>query len=501
MSNLDMYTTTNIMSFGSPVLENGGKNPPRYFETRETNKTRDIDGAVPDVKYGKYVNKPNLFEPSDIDGAKPKRIEKTRNVPDNSLYVDDIDGARTFIKDKMLRTGRHVNPLVPVYSLPSYQTYSHEHPKFLRNTLDVSDIDGAAPKIPRKFEPRVTMQADDIEGAQANWRPRHRRARLEAPPMDNMYIADITAKSKPFEVTNRRTNVMDPEYQIYGNTIKDDRHTKPKPLPKQVFNGHLLQTADINTASKFFQPHMRREVKNITSCSDIEGAQADTLIKSIVTKRETNPLMPVYQALDKNQLLEPCIQPLLPSQYIQKPTLKVKSGNSGGGANKDDGRGGGSIIAPTPAPISSRSGRENSGNGGVGVGPESHAVDYSQTLNNNDDLMMASFTVDNDTNNITNNTSNNNNNTHVPLLNINNNGNMSARSGGGSSRMIVSNRSSGRVRVNSDRHNSQLKLQGSGSGRIGNGNSNGNSGRSGRSVASKKAAAEYEAEIQSVRDL
>ena len=105
-----------------------------------------------------------------------------------------------------------------------------------------------------------------------------------------MYIADITAKVKPFDLTNRRTNVLDPVYSIYGNTIKDDSYTKPKPLPKQVFNGHLLETADINTASKFFQPHMRREVKNITSCSDIEGAQADTLIESIVTKRETHPL-------------------------------------------------------------------------------------------------------------------------------------------------------------------------------------------------------------------
>ena len=496
MSNLDMYTTTNIMSFGSPVLENGGKKVPHYYETRETNKTRDIDGAVPSVKYGKYTNKPNLFEPADIDGAKPQRLEKTRNVPDRSLYVDDIDGARTFIKDKMLRTGRHVNPLVPKYSLPSYTNYDHEPSKFLRNTLDVSDIDGAAPKIPRKFEPRVTMQADDIEGAQANWRPRHRRARLEAPPTDNMYIADITAKVKPFDLTNRRTNVLDPVYSIYGNTIKDDSYTKPKPLPKQVFNGHLLETADINTASKFFQPHMRREVKNITSCSDIEGAQADTLIKSIVTKRETNPLVPIYQALDKNQLLEPCIQPLLPAGYISKPTLKISKGNNSNNT-KDDGRSSsGNIIAPTPNnpnPTSSRS-----------VGPESNNAnpkDYSSTLYNNDELMMASFS--NNNNNSNNNTTSNNNN-NVPMLNINNNGSSSARSNN-SSRIINSNRSSGRfnnINNTSARNNNSSNSNSNYNSNNNNSNSsNPGSSRYNNSARSRKAELEYEAEIQSVRDL
>ena len=257
---------------------------------------------------------------------------------DKSLYVDDIDGARTFIKDKMLPTGRHVDPLQPTYQLPSFNMFHDNETKFLRNTLDVSDIDGATPKVPKKYAPRETMP-NDIEGAQACWRPRHRRARLEAPPADIMDVSDVIASRKPLQVTTRRTNPIAPEYTIYGSTINDDpKYTKPKPLPEQIHNGHLLATADINTASRHWQPHMRREFRNLTSTQDIEGAQADTVIHSIVTKRETNPLQPTYQGLDKRTLLEPPVLPLMPPSIITRPTIKP---------SKDTG-------GPAPIPSSSR---------------------------------------------------------------------------------------------------------------------------------------------------
>lgn len=72
----------------------------------------------------------------------------------------------------MLTTKRHTNPLVPEYDLPTYKAAAPFEPKFIRDAHDVSDIDGAKPKIPRTFEPRETFR-NDIVGAQANWRPRH----------------------------------------------------------------------------------------------------------------------------------------------------------------------------------------------------------------------------------------------------------------------------------------------------------------------------------------
>jgi hypothetical protein len=163
---------------------------------------------------------------------------------------------------------------------------------------------------------------NDIEGSQACWRPRHRRARLEAPPGDIMRTADITATSKPLDITTRRTNPIAPEYKIYGDYIHDDpKFTKPKHLPAQIFSGHLLKTQDVNDSSKSWKPHMRRDFRNLTSTADIEGAQADTVIHSIVTKRETNPLLPTYQALDRDQLLIPPVIGLMPADSVTRPTI------------------------------------------------------------------------------------------------------------------------------------------------------------------------------------
>jgi hypothetical protein len=321
MNDVMNWSTTSITSFGPPTLDNA-KRKPIELATRDINSVKDIDGASSNFKYNKYTNKPSLYDTSDVEGSKPRSMQRVRNVMDKSLYVDDIDGARTFIKDKMLRTGRHVDPLQPSYDLPSFMSFDHRPQNFLRNTLDVSDVDGAQPKIPKKFAPRDSMP-NDIEGAQACWRPRHRRARLEAPPVDTMNVADITAKVKPIDKTMRRTNPIDPGYKIYGMDIVDNpKYTKPKSFPKQIMSGHLLRTDDINTASKHFQPHMRREFRNLTSTADIVGAQADTVVHSIQTKRETNPLAPTYQALDQNELLEPPILPLMPSNIITRPTIR-----------------------------------------------------------------------------------------------------------------------------------------------------------------------------------
>jgi len=46
----------------------------------------------------------------------------------------------------MMRTKRHVNPLVPEYDLPKFHTTSLIEPKFIRDTLDISDIDGTKTK-------------------------------------------------------------------------------------------------------------------------------------------------------------------------------------------------------------------------------------------------------------------------------------------------------------------------------------------------------------------
>ncbi len=166
----DQYATMSIASFGPATLP---KKEKLVTATRDINNIDDIDGAKRVNRLEKFVNKPDFFRMDDVDGSKSKILHPHKNVP-NFYEVDDIDGARHFIKDRMLTTKRHTNPLIPDYDMPRFQQPDPYTPKFIRNTLDISDIDGAAPKPVKHWQPRESLKTDDIEGAQACWRPRHR---------------------------------------------------------------------------------------------------------------------------------------------------------------------------------------------------------------------------------------------------------------------------------------------------------------------------------------
>lgn len=43
----------------------------------------------------------------------------------------------------------------------------------------------------RGEQPRQSLVTHDVEGAQADWRPRHERARRESRPHDIMHVQDI----------------------------------------------------------------------------------------------------------------------------------------------------------------------------------------------------------------------------------------------------------------------------------------------------------------------
>jgi len=65
------------------------------------------------------------------------------------------------------------------YKLPSYSVPDDPTPKFLRDTLDIADIDGTRAKPLYKYPTRENYKVDDIEGAKAGWKPRHRRVGQE----------------------------------------------------------------------------------------------------------------------------------------------------------------------------------------------------------------------------------------------------------------------------------------------------------------------------------
>jgi hypothetical protein len=90
------------------------------------------------------------------------------------MCIDDIEGTRAKVRNSMFLTKRHVNPLEPHYSLPSFAPGEPVVPRQLRNTMDISDIEGSCAKDQRHRQTRDNLTTTDIMGAQASWRPRHK---------------------------------------------------------------------------------------------------------------------------------------------------------------------------------------------------------------------------------------------------------------------------------------------------------------------------------------
>eukprot|EP01034_Spumella_vulgaris_P021682 gene21682-27723_t len=170
------------------------------------------------------------------------------------------------------------------------------------------------------------MSVRDIEGAQANWRPVHTNARLNAEPHNIMQCQDVSDKANSTYISSRVSDPCNPQYYINGMEYKDDKYTRPKLSKGYIADNNQLQTRDIAGAYPGWMPETvpRREYRNTNFIGDIAGAQADSTKHSIVTNRQTNPLTPVYQALDPGEYLNPVVPPLVPNDLVRIPTIPHK---------------------------------------------------------------------------------------------------------------------------------------------------------------------------------
>ena len=125
--------------------------PKRKFKQLCTNRdfslnnySLDIEGAAPRSN-SIYTNKIDFtLKNQDIEKTTPKNLipDKT-NRPNFNLNNKDIEGTLPR-GHHCFNTSRHCDPLNPDYPLPSTGArYPLEIPKFMRNTLDVGDIQGA----------------------------------------------------------------------------------------------------------------------------------------------------------------------------------------------------------------------------------------------------------------------------------------------------------------------------------------------------------------------
>ena len=260
----------------------------------------DIEGSSP-RKFGAFNQKIDYINKNDdIEKSSPKRLHVKLNKPEYNLSNSDIEYSKPHcVTCKIIR---HLNPLEPKYTLPKSPEYPPYEPKFIRDNINVSDIEGAKPrKIVSQNVLRETMKNDDVKDSWPR-KPYIRRTKYEF-----MDYRDVTHTE--FQ-TKRSTNPLDPFYKmnfVDGSKVKFGPIEGNKPLVgskymyKTPFNLKVDDIEGSNIGSK--NKYKKFMGKNFCyDISDILGTNSGSLLKGISTKRATNPLRPKYQYLGAEEL-------------------------------------------------------------------------------------------------------------------------------------------------------------------------------------------------------
>lgn len=132
---------------------------------------------------------------------KPDRARNTKKLS-NPLKIDDIEGAKP--RTNEFRTNRIVDPLQPLYQLPSAAEISVDPGRnFIKNSLETADIN-------QKRKTHISdrgrdLLKDPIEGSQPSKLTKLIKAH------SNLEVKDIN-KDGVFE-SNRHVNPLNPTYQ------------------------------------------------------------------------------------------------------------------------------------------------------------------------------------------------------------------------------------------------------------------------------------------------
>jgi hypothetical protein len=163
---MNQYETLSVATLGLSTLTNAKNRPVSSYINRV--EERFYEAPIRDSTLGRRQTN----DVSDIPGAQPRRYRE-KNYESKILTIDDIDGTRAKIHDKMLHTKRHVNPLQPQYTLPTALIAASEPPPFRKDNLEIDDIEGTRTKHRKVFPGRDTLNLDDIDGTRPGWKPKH----------------------------------------------------------------------------------------------------------------------------------------------------------------------------------------------------------------------------------------------------------------------------------------------------------------------------------------
>ena len=253
----------------------------------------DIEGSSP-RKFGAFHQKIDFTNKNDdIEKSYPKKLHIKLKKPEYNLSNSDIEYSNPQCVNTKIK--RHLNPLQPKYQLPKGNPYPPYEPKFLKDSINVDDIEGAKPKkIIGRMLTRDTMNINDIKDSWPK-RPYIRKSKYEY--IDYNDVTNTDFKSR------RNTNPLDPFYVMkfvdgskskFGPIEKSKPHTGYQYKFKIPFN---LKVDDIEGSNIGSKNKIKKFIsKNFCyDISDIKGAKSGTLLKGIYTERKTNPLCPKYK--------------------------------------------------------------------------------------------------------------------------------------------------------------------------------------------------------------
>ena len=304
LSRKDLMYLDSIKSMDCPIKKINRIDTKRDWSLNLYNL--DIERSVP-IRKSVFTNKTDFINKiDDIEKARPNK-EVILNKPDFILNISDIEKAHP--NKNLWNSQRHINPLNPVYKLPSYIKAERAEPrKFIRNQIDISDIEKTKPNKLFPMKMRLFKTYDEIKGVHPK-KP-YRRKEIH----DSLNYSDLNIKNSKF----RNTNPLEPEYDNnYGGFIKGTKSD----LPYYHFSGkNTLNVEDINGALPGSLNHyadFKYDNKQRFDTRDIDGAYAGTKKYGIKTNRCTNPLQPNYQLIGNNELYD-CFGEMINNNEINK---------------------------------------------------------------------------------------------------------------------------------------------------------------------------------------
>ena len=228
--------------------------------------TRGIEAAKPKPLYKYKTDSDGGFLVKQFAGEKGMHprvlIPRQTNRPVFSLKTDDIEGTKSEPKD-IINKPRGTNPLCPEYRLPSREEEVAPVPRFMRNTLDTSDIAGTNCGSLRKHPRR-------IRALSAN-------ASLSATPRVN----SADGSERPGFVVD---NSIWSNRSLVNHDIDGSRpySGQKQRVRRQKTRDHLLNVEDINRKRVMISSTNHRERDLSLKCEDVDGAKPHSLVRILI---------------------------------------------------------------------------------------------------------------------------------------------------------------------------------------------------------------------------